>query len=688
MTRKREDNEMRHMIAVYAVGLSMLLTTVGHGQERTKNAGTNATSARREANAAYGKKDYEACAALFESAARSASGRAAMNDYYNAACCYGRGAKLDKSFEMLRLAIDAGYQNVNHMKGDSDLENLRVDPRWEKVLSTIDVPPIRITDNVTTDPAKARFVYDDVHHFMHAMAIFADGGNPTEILEREYFGKATPGLRQFVIKYGLTAESVAAAIKKRPEKYQKLGERLIHVKAREASFRAAFVRFKGIVPQAVFPPTYFLVSDYGGIASGSPDGQLITLERRTSESIDRMETLLVHELFHFQQLVATGPDEFYAIFGDKKTLLGLTIREGAAEFVANRVTGRITQQDALEYVLRHEPEVWARFQPQMRSQDTSGWMWSEPSVPDQPRDVAYAVGFRIVEAFYGKAADKNQAIRDILSVTDYPRLLGKSGYHAQSSSLGGQTDGVIAAAAREVNVQGILRSYVEDFRSDPFAQTPVTFGVRIRGEGGGDWTVECRGTPPGKTKADVSIHRGFPKRGIVYFVMDVETLLQIDRGEISELTASGKARASDVAPVDVDPTPGFNPGDAFWARLPPLRFHFWTRGTPEIARFGERYSRVLHGANASLLYYERGLRTAWMQVKKGQHVNESKRDQVNPFDSMFVITRGECDARIGGRHRIVREGEMLFVPKDVSHEFWNDTDNPCEWLLIMFGPGA
>lgn len=54
------------------------------------------------------------------------------------------------------------------------------------------------------------------------------------------------------------------------------------------------------------------------------------------ESIDKIETLLVHELFHFQQLVATGPDEFYALFGEKKTLLGLTIREGAAEFVANR----------------------------------------------------------------------------------------------------------------------------------------------------------------------------------------------------------------------------------------------------------------------------------------------------------------------------------------------------------------
>ena len=51
-------------------------------------------------------------------------------------------------------------------------------------------------------------MYDDVRHFMHAMALIQDGGDAAAILEREYFGKATPGLEQFVIKYGLTADCV------------------------------------------------------------------------------------------------------------------------------------------------------------------------------------------------------------------------------------------------------------------------------------------------------------------------------------------------------------------------------------------------------------------------------------------------------------------------------------------------
>jgi tetratricopeptide (TPR) repeat protein len=415
-------------IARRAAGLSLLVTAVGFGQEPPKQAGTNVAAVRQEANAAHRNKDYQACARLFEQAARSVSSGAAMNDYYNAGCCYALDGDLDKALEMLRRAVDAGYTNVNHMKGDADLENLRGDPRWEKLLATIVVPPIRITKNLTTDPAKAPFVYDDVEHFLHAMTLVADDEDSTGVLEREYFGKATPGLKQFVIKYGLTAEAVAAAINKRPEKYEKIAERLAQIRSREAAFKEALAAFKTVVPDAVFPPTYFLVSDYGGIASGSPDGQLITIERRTRESINRMETLLVHELLHFQQLVATGPDEFYALFGEKKSLLGLTIREGAAEFVAGRVTGTITQQDALNYLLEHEREVWERFKPQMFGRDTSGWMWSKPSDPGQPRDLAYALGLRVVEAYYNKAPDKARAMREILSVTDYPRFLEKSGY--------------------------------------------------------------------------------------------------------------------------------------------------------------------------------------------------------------------------------------------------------------------
>lgn len=425
---------MHRMNLACAVCLLSLLPSPGLGQDSAKHGATSAWTSRREANAAYKRKEFATCARLFEQAAASTKAGEVANDCYNAACCYARAENPEKAFEMLRRSIKAGYRRLNHIKGDSDLVSLRADSRWEQLLGTIVVPPIQITRNVTTDPAKASFVYEDVHNFRHAMARIAAGDDAMETLQAEYFGKASPGLRQFVEKYGLTADALAESLEKRPGQYELIGERLAQLEAREASIREFFVRFKEVVPLAVFPPTYFLVADYSGIASGSPEGQLITLERRTRASIERVETVIVHELAHFQQLVLTGPPAFYSVFGDKKSLLALTIREGAAEFIADRVTNRITQEDARDYVLEHEADVWNRFQAEREGSDTSGWMWSRPSDPSQPRDVAYALGSRIVQAFYDQAENKAEAIREVLSVTDYPRFLERSGYASQFSS--------------------------------------------------------------------------------------------------------------------------------------------------------------------------------------------------------------------------------------------------------------
>ena len=91
-----------------------------------------------------------------------------MNDYDNVACCYGRSSNLDKAFETLKPAVEG--------------------------------------------------VYDHVYNFLHALTLVADRDDPIGILEKEYFGKATPGLKQFVTKYGLTAEAIATDINKRAEK--------------------------------------------------------------------------------------------------------------------------------------------------------------------------------------------------------------------------------------------------------------------------------------------------------------------------------------------------------------------------------------------------------------------------------------------------------------------------------------
>jgi mannose-6-phosphate isomerase-like protein (cupin superfamily) len=150
----------------------------------------------------------------------------------------------------------------------------------------------------------------------------------------------------------------------------------------------------------------------------------------------------------------------------------------------------------------------------------------------------------------------------------------------------------------------------------------------------------------------------------------------------------GRARESDPTPMDIDFLPGFQPTPDFIVRFLPFTFHFWTRGFPELVPFGRAQSRVVHGGNIVIFYYQEGLRSGWAQLEKGQHVNADPRDQVNEFPSMFIVIRGRAMGKIGGKEGLLEAGQMILVPAGVSHEFWNPYDEPAEVILVMFGAGA
>ena len=288
----------------------------------------------------------------------------------------------------------------------------------------------RLTENVVSDPSAARFVYEDVENFVRAMEQVASGADTAAVLQAEYFDKATPGLRMFIQKYDLTLERLLEAIQEHPQKYSSLDQSLAALRSQESSFRKIYADLQAEIRDAVFPPTYFLVGAHRGIGSGSVEGPLITIEKKTIESISTdLPATLVHEMVHMEQLAALG-EAYFAIFnGEEKTLLALSVREGVATYFAERVTGGSVHKNlARKFLLEHEEDLWRRFRPEMLGHETGEWLWSTPSDPEQPRDLGYAIGARIVESFYERAEDKDQAVSEILAITDYEAFLARSGY--------------------------------------------------------------------------------------------------------------------------------------------------------------------------------------------------------------------------------------------------------------------
>jgi hypothetical protein len=289
-------------------------------------------------------------------------------------------------------------------------------------------PGQNLQDLMEPDPRKARLVYQDVENFINIYPELLQAGDPHKFIEEKYFKPGTKGLKIFIKKYNLTAERLWKAVQKQSEKYGKLKEVLHWLKSKEPSIRKSYKTLKKFIPTPIYPPTFFMVGAFRGIGSGSEAGQLITIEKWEPESKKHLNTLLVHELVHLNQAATVGMSKYRAIYGPEKSLLALCVREGIAEFFAYLVTGRTTQDEALNFLLKHEKRFKEDFKKDMLEKETKDWMWKKPKDPLQPMHIGYSLGFRIAQSFYQQSRDKIKAVRALLSVTDYPSFLKKSLY--------------------------------------------------------------------------------------------------------------------------------------------------------------------------------------------------------------------------------------------------------------------
>lgn len=231
----------------------------------------------------------------------------------------------------------------------------------------------------------------------------------------------------------------------------------------------------------------------------------------------------------------------------------------------------------------------------------------------------------------------------------------------------------------------ILGRYADAWRGEQemVLSDTVVLGFEIAGDGGGDYHIIL--SPTGSA----SLADGIPETGYdAVFTAEMEFLRRLDRGELSAMTAIGRARMSDQTPLNFRFPPDFRLTTEVLGYLTRLTFHFWNRSWPETIPFGDGMTRHIHGGNAAIFYYEQGLRTGWYQIEPGMHINEDEEEQTNPFPSLFVMTRGRIQARLDGVESELTEGFAVLVPAGMTHEFWAEEDQYGEFVLVMFGQGA
>ncbi len=238
--------------------------------------------------------------------------------------------------------------------------------------------------------------------------------------------------------------------------------------------------------------------------------------------------------------------------------------------------------------------------------------------------------------------------------------------------------------AQEGTIKNILERFAADYKNDPMFTSDHSFGIEVDKE---MWEVEAIAATE-KSVSEIRIAKGSPPKPTFYYVTNIRTLKQLDKGEINSLTAGVKAFSTDYAPLDIEVMDGFEPDEKFVGDVLGLTFHFWTKGMPEMVPFGKHYTRGTHGAQASIFYYDTGLRTGYGYLHPGQHANEHPKSKSNPFSSMIILIKGKVTARLNDADYEIEAGNAFFIPPGMTHEVLNPNDEPAEFILLMFGEGA
>ncbi|WP_210462177.1 tetratricopeptide repeat protein [Rufibacter roseolus] len=381
----------------------------------------------------YGKKNYQEAINLYQKAlAATSKGSHVRSTYYNIACCYALMGQKAPALKALQQAVDAGYKNVAHLKKDTDLDLLRQEKTYLQLVTRLEKQNAQLGD-----PLKSQLVTTDVHNFWKAYDLaLKDPARQQEIFEKEYFGKASVGLQDYYANKILSMEQFLNNLNNKPAFFSAIRKNTLEIDNMKPDIYKSFQKMKELYPAATFPNVYFVIGRYNSAGTASENGLLIGIdqysrsadipmhelnlwERNNYDYVKNVPPLIAHELIHFIQTDRSSDT----------TLLSNALAEGMADFIGELISGVNTNKRVHDFANPREKQIWEEFQEEMYLNRSYNWIGNgSQERPDRPADLGYYMGYKICEAYYNKATDKKQAIKDILEIKDARAFFEKSGY--------------------------------------------------------------------------------------------------------------------------------------------------------------------------------------------------------------------------------------------------------------------
>lgn len=280
------------------------------------------------------------------------------------------------------------------------------------------------------DPLKTQLITTDIDNFWEAFEASKPNYDPQPFKDI-YLKKGSKGVKGFTRNRIQNAEHLSKVIKRYENYYNSIKPSTLKVASMKEEIIQSLVKLKEIYPKATFPPVYFVIGalnsggtatskgliigvDMYGLTDKTPKDELSPWLTSVLKPIEEVPHIVAHEVIHFQQKYDGG------------NLLKRSIKEGAADFIGELVSGSHINKHVHAFADPREAELWEEFQSKMLAKDTQGWLYS--SQEGRPNDLGYWIGYKITKSYYDNSKDKKKAIDDILHINDFEEFLKASKY--------------------------------------------------------------------------------------------------------------------------------------------------------------------------------------------------------------------------------------------------------------------
>ena len=258
--------------------------------------------------------------------------------------------------------------------------------------------------------------------------------------QKLYVYKATPGLKDFVQSRNFTSEQWIESFESKPKFWKSIRNKTEEIQKDFKNIETLYQNFSQLYTDFSPPKIYFTMGNLKGGGTVINGNLIIGSELAASDKTvdyselsknyqDRMKInsgiifLTAHELVHTQQNLR----------GTKTNLLGLCLKEGSADFIAELLTGKKVEAPYIDYGMKHQDFLWNDFQKEMKGDNFQNWLSNTAVIKDRPADLGYFMGYIITKRFYERSGNKKLAINTIINLdfsntTETEQFLDKSGY--------------------------------------------------------------------------------------------------------------------------------------------------------------------------------------------------------------------------------------------------------------------